>query len=190
QGGDVVLVLLDLPLDPFHQGAILFEPHAPVLELIDHPVILVLQLGDRVGSREDVRDLVQPSLEGPPELPQDHGCYSLDSASPGEGGAVVPITRPGTTITSVRTELHSLAHERRKKTPLRQTLRGPGGRGLEGGGARCRPSDWKTRTIRTPSFKKCLRTSRRPRKSTSSRRSGGPGRPPRRIYTCAGRGSR
>ena len=56
-----------------YETAILFESGSSLFQLLDRPVVLVPQLGDRVGFPEDVRDLVDLRHEGCPELVKDHG---------------------------------------------------------------------------------------------------------------------
>ena len=69
----MLAVAVDLPRDPLHEGPVLLEPFAALLHLIDRLVILVLELGDRVGGPEKVGDLVHLGREGFPELAEDHG---------------------------------------------------------------------------------------------------------------------
>ena len=69
----VLPVAVHLPRDPLHEGPVLLEPFAAFLHLIDRLVVLILELGDRVGGPEKVRDLVHLGREGLPELAEDHG---------------------------------------------------------------------------------------------------------------------
>ena len=64
---------VDLAGDPLHEGAVLLEPLSALLHLIDGLVVLVLQLGDRIGGPEEVGDLVHLGREGLPELAENHG---------------------------------------------------------------------------------------------------------------------
>ena len=69
----------DLARDPLDQAAVLLEPAAAFLELLDRLVVLVAHLRDRVGFPEEVGDLVDLRHERRPELVKNHGV-SFDHA--------------------------------------------------------------------------------------------------------------
>ena len=64
----------DLTRDALDEPAILLQPGAPFLELLDGAVVLVPHLRHGIGLPEDVRDLVDLRDEGGPELVEDHRC--------------------------------------------------------------------------------------------------------------------
>ena len=70
-----------LPRDALDEAAVLLQPGAPFLELLDGTVVLVPHLRHRIGLPEDVRDLVDLGDERGPELVKDHRCL-LRSSSP------------------------------------------------------------------------------------------------------------
>ena len=63
----------DLPRDALDEPAILLQPGAPFLELLDGAVVLVPHLRDRIGLPEEVGDLVDLRHERGPELVKNHG---------------------------------------------------------------------------------------------------------------------
>ncbi len=69
----------DLPVDALDERAVLLEPLAPLLQLVDREVVLVLHLGDRIRGPEEVRELVDLRLERTPYLAEDHGLTCLPS---------------------------------------------------------------------------------------------------------------
>ena len=62
----------DLARDALDQAAVLLEPAAAFLELLDRLVVLVAHLGDRIGLPEQVGDLVDLRHERGPELVKNH----------------------------------------------------------------------------------------------------------------------
>src|SRR5262249_34282476 len=77
QVADLGAVRVHLAGDAIDQGPVLFESLAPLLDLLDGRVVLVLHLGDRVRGPEDVGDLVQLRPQRTPELAEDHRCTDL-----------------------------------------------------------------------------------------------------------------
>ncbi len=69
----LLLVRLHLALHALDEAAVLLEPHAPLLELLDRLVVLVLHLRDRVLAPEVVRELVHLCANRPADLGEDHG---------------------------------------------------------------------------------------------------------------------
>ncbi len=63
QAGDTFLIIGELPADPLNQGAVLLQAEAPLLELIDGPVILELHLRNRIRRPEKIGDLVELCLQ-------------------------------------------------------------------------------------------------------------------------------
>src|SRR5262249_55988257 len=55
------------------QRAILRQALAPLTDLLDRSIVLVLHLGDRVVTADRVGQLVELRLDGLPDLRQDHG---------------------------------------------------------------------------------------------------------------------
>ena len=70
--GNVGLVGLDLTVHPLDEGPVFLQAFTAVLHLIDRLVVLVLELGDRIGCPEEVGDLVHLGRKGLPELSEDH----------------------------------------------------------------------------------------------------------------------
>ena len=62
----------DLASDALDEAAVLLQPGAPFLQLLDGAIVLVPHLRDRVRLPEQIRDLVDLSDEGRPELVKNH----------------------------------------------------------------------------------------------------------------------
>ena len=78
----VRLVRRHLPRHALDQAAVLLEPAAPFLELLDRPVVLVAHLRDRIGLPEQVGDLVDLRHERRPELVKNHrGSFDATSTT-------------------------------------------------------------------------------------------------------------
>ena len=71
--GDLLALVVHLPRDPLDQGAVLGQPFAALLDLLDRPVVFVLHLGDRVVAADRVGQLVELRRDGLPEFAEDHG---------------------------------------------------------------------------------------------------------------------
>ena len=69
---DVGAVGLRLARDALDQPAVLLQPAAAFLELLDRAIVLVAHLRHRIGLPEQIGDLVDLRDEGRPELVKNH----------------------------------------------------------------------------------------------------------------------